>query len=63
MAKKKPEVVAKKPAVKLTPRDKKTNESLVGLADRVVNAAKSRRDPYVEIPSRTLANVRDGIST
>ena len=58
MAKKKPEVVAKKPAVKLTPRDKKTNESLVGLADRVVSAAKSRRDPYVEIPSRTLANVR-----
>ena len=50
-------VVAKKPAVKLTPRDKKTNESLVGLADRVVSAAKSRRDPYVEIPSRTLANV------
>jgi DNA topoisomerase-6 subunit A len=59
MAKKKPaaEDAAKKPAVKLTARDKKTNDSLVGLADKVVSAAKNRRDPYVEIPSRTLANV------
>jgi DNA topoisomerase-6 subunit A len=57
MAKKKPEIAAKKPPVKLSPRDKKTNESLVGLADRVVNSAKARKDPYVEIPSRTLANV------
>ena len=47
----------KKPAVKLTARDKKTNDSLVGLADKVVIAAKNRKDPYVEIPSRTLANV------
>jgi DNA topoisomerase-6 subunit A len=46
-----------KPAVKLSTRDKKTNDSIVGLADRVVVAAKNRRDPYVEIPSRTLANV------
>jgi DNA topoisomerase-6 subunit A len=28
------------------------------MADRVVSAANSRKDPYVEIPSRTLANVR-----
>jgi DNA topoisomerase-6 subunit A len=47
----------KKPPVKLSSRDKKTSASLVGLADRVVTAAKNRRDPYVEIPSRTLANV------
>jgi DNA topoisomerase VI subunit A len=47
----------RKATVKLSARDKKTNDSLVGLADRVVSAAKSRRDPYVEIPSRTLANV------
>ena len=42
MAKKKPaaEILAKKPAVKLTARDKKTNDSLVGLADKVVTAAK-----------------------
>src|SRR3954454_2717182 len=59
MAKKKPtaETSAKTAPVKLSTRDKKTNDSLVGLADRVVSAAKSRRDPYVEIPSRTLANV------
>jgi DNA topoisomerase-6 subunit A len=58
MAKKKPANTDTKNApVKLTARDKKTNESLVGLADRVVSAAKSRKDPYVEIPSRTLANV------
>jgi DNA topoisomerase-6 subunit A len=58
MAKKKtPEIAAKKPPVKLSPRDKKTNESLVGLADRVVKSAQQRKDPYVEIPSRTLANV------
>lgn len=43
--------------MKLSTRDKKTNDSLVGLADKVVSAAKNRKDPYVEIPSRTLANV------
>ena len=60
MAKKKPTsdtAAAKKAPVKLTARDKKTNDSLVGLADKVVSAAKNRKDPYVEIPSRTLANV------
>lgn len=58
MAKKKSANTAdKKPPAKLSARDKKTSASLVGLADRVVTAAKSRRDPYVEIPSRTLANV------
>jgi DNA topoisomerase VI subunit A len=58
MAKKKPtEIAPKKPPVKLTPRDVKTNKSLVELADHVVTAAQKKRDPYVEIPSRTLANV------
>src|ERR1044072_6787506 len=58
MAKKKPaESADKKAPVELTARDKKTDASLVGLADRVVSAAKNRRDPYVEIPSLTLANV------
>ena len=60
MAKKKPttDTATKKAApVKLSARDKKTNDSLVGLADKVVTAAKNRKDPYVEIPSRTLANV------
>ena len=45
-------------AVKLTPRDKKTMSRLKGLADRVVTAANARRDPHVDIPSRTLSNVR-----
>jgi DNA topoisomerase-6 subunit A len=58
MAKKKLAAVAKAPKVKLTPRDQKTAERLTGMADRVVSAANSRKDPYVEIPSRTLANVR-----
>jgi DNA topoisomerase VI subunit A len=44
-------------AAKLTPRDKKTMGSIEGLADGVVTAAEKRRDPYVDIPSRTLANV------
>lgn len=45
-------------AAKLTPRDKKTMTSIVGLADGVVVAAEKRRDPHVDIPSRTLSNVR-----
>lgn len=59
MAKKKTaaDTSARKPPVKLSTRDKKTNDSLVGLADKVVTAAKNRKDPYVEIPSRTLSNV------
>ena len=48
---------AKAVAAKLTPRDKKTMGSIVGLADGVVVAAEKRRDPYVDIPSRTLSNV------
>jgi len=57
MAKKKPTPKVKKP-VKLSPRDKKTMAALRGLADGVVTAATKRRDPYVDIPSRTLSNVR-----
>jgi DNA topoisomerase-6 subunit A len=58
MARKKLTPVAKPPKVKLSPRDKQTSDRLVGMADRVVSAANNRKDPYVEIPSRTLANVR-----
>ncbi|MCC6494223.1 MAG: DNA topoisomerase IV subunit A [Pirellulales bacterium] len=58
MAKKKLTTAAKAPQIKLSPRDEKTAERITGLADRVVNAANNRRDPYVEIPSRTLANVK-----
>lgn len=60
MAKKKRPVraAATKAPVKLTSRDKKTMASITGLADGVVRAAKARRDPHVDIPSRTLSNVR-----
>jgi DNA topoisomerase-6 subunit A len=46
-----------KKAAVLSPRDKKTMGNIVGLADRVVDAAEKRRDPHVDIPSRTLSNV------
>lgn len=58
MPKKKPIAKTKKPPVKLTPRDKKTMTALRDLADGVVTAANKRRDPYVDIPSRTLSNVK-----
>src|SRR5262252_4028352 len=48
---------AKAVAAKLSPRDKKTMGNIVGLADGVVVAAEKRRDPHVDIPSRTLSNV------
>src|SRR3954454_9433682 len=49
---------AKELAAKLTSRDKKTLGSIVGLADRAVDSAEKRKDPYVDIPSRTLSSVR-----
>ncbi|MEM8865995.1 MAG: DNA topoisomerase IV subunit A [Planctomycetota bacterium] len=59
MAKKKTPAPKKpKKPVKLSPRDKKTMLALRGLADGVVNAATKKRDPYVDIPSRTLSNVK-----
>jgi DNA topoisomerase-6 subunit A len=48
---------AKAATANLTPRDKKTMGTIVGLADGVVTAAEKRKDPYVDIPSRTLSNV------
>jgi DNA topoisomerase-6 subunit A len=41
-----------------TQQDRKTLGQLTGLADGVVAAARARRDPYIDIPSRTLSNVR-----
>jgi len=46
----------KKP--KPSERDKKTLRDLVGLADRIVTDAGKRRDPYLDIPARTLSNIR-----
>ncbi len=61
MAKKK----AKKPTpaqqarkAKLTAKDKKTLNSLVGLADGVFKQASRGRAPYIEVPSRSLSNVK-----
>src|SRR3990170_5296111 len=42
----------------LTVRDKKTLASIRRLADDVVQAAERGRAPYVDIPSRSLSNVR-----
>ncbi len=44
--------------VTLTAKDKKTLQSIGGLADGVVKSAESGRAPHVEIPSRSLSNVR-----
>jgi DNA topoisomerase-6 subunit A len=51
---------ANKPSdkVTLTSKDKKTLGSIRGLADDVVQAADRGRAPYVDIPSRSLSNVR-----
>ncbi len=59
MAKKqKPKQSSPAPAVKLTDRDKKTMGQITSLANNVVKAAETRRDPHLDIPSRTLSNVR-----
>jgi DNA topoisomerase-6 subunit A len=44
-------------AAVLTQRDKKTLKDLVGLADRIVEDAHKKRDPYIDIPTRALSNV------
>ncbi len=43
---------------KMTPQDRRTLKLITGLADGVVRAAQKRRDPYIDVPSRTLSNVR-----
>ncbi len=46
------------PKAVLTDRDKKTLKDLVGLADRIVDDAQKKRDPYLDIPARSLSNVK-----
>ena len=46
------------PKPKLNPRDKKTLAEIVGLADGVVTAAEKKRDPHLDIPARSLSNVK-----
>src|SRR4249920_1512016 len=45
-------------AVQLTGKDMKTLGSIQSLADEVVQSADRGRAPHVEIPSRSLSNVR-----
>ena len=47
-----------KPKAKLTPRDQKTMQQLVNMADTVVSAAEKAKDPFVDIPTRSLSNVK-----
>src|SRR5438093_3347670 len=56
MAKKKTTKTSSK--VTLTAKDKKTLGSIRGLADSVVQSAERGRAPHVDIPSRSLSNVR-----
>src|SRR5262245_16556814 len=42
---------------KLSVSDKRTMTNLVGLADTVVHAATKSHSPFVDVPSRSLANV------
>jgi DNA topoisomerase VI subunit A len=62
MAKKrKPEPSAEGPAARskpLTERDVKTLGDLDRLAGTVVQAAEKKRDPFLDIPARSLSNVR-----
>lgn len=55
---KKPEPRNKVPASQLTVKDKKTLTSLRSLADSVVTTAEKSRAPHLDIPSRSLSNVR-----
>ena len=67
MAKKKKLVRRKKVAAVKTPpkprgpisaRDKRTLQNLSNLAESVIAAAGKRRDPHMDIPTRSLSNVR-----
>src|SRR5262245_47327130 len=58
MAKKKPSSNEKNEKIVLTVKDKKTLGSLKGVADDVSSAAKGGRAPYLDIPSRSLSNVK-----
>ena len=42
----------------LPPVDRKTRKLIVGLANEVEKAAEKRRDPHLDIPTRSLSNVR-----
>jgi DNA topoisomerase-6 subunit A len=43
---------------KLTAKDRKTLASLIGMADGVMKSANRGRAPHLEVPSRSLSNVK-----
>ncbi len=47
-----------KAKAKLTVRDKKTLSHIVGLANTVSTSVSKRRDPHVDVPTRSLSNVK-----
>jgi DNA topoisomerase-6 subunit A len=49
---------AKGSARSLRGQDAATRRALTQLADAVVQAAETRRDPYLEVPTRALSNVK-----
>jgi len=55
MARKKKKTTGTQP---LTAKDKKTLSSIRDLADTVVQSAERGREPYMDIPSRSLSNVK-----
>ncbi len=54
----KPKRSSSKSAPKLPAVDLKTRKLIVGLANGVATAAERRRDPWLDIPTRSLSNVR-----
>jgi DNA topoisomerase-6 subunit A len=44
--------------VKLTAKDKRTLKAICGMADNLVETANRKRAPHLDIPSRSLGNVR-----
>jgi DNA topoisomerase-6 subunit A len=45
-------------AAKLTAKDKRTLKAIRGMADNLVETANRKRPPHLDIPSRSLGNVR-----
>lgn len=50
--------VEKKPRGPMSARDKRTMQNLSNLAESVIAAADKNRDPHMDIPTRSLSNVR-----
>ncbi|MDG2207318.1 MAG: DNA topoisomerase IV subunit A [Pirellulales bacterium] len=45
-------------SVKVSTKERKTLAELITMADQVVHAAGRRRDPHLDIPTRSLSNVK-----